>query len=270
MTDDTYSSPVAQLLALGEPDLDDWLNYESLGIQTEHIPELIRLVEDHAMRWESPEDDPVVYAAVHAWRALGQLKAEAAAPALIGLMEAVDTHWDEWASEELPEVFGMIGQGSIPYLADYLAQPYTENFWGAVAASAALVKIGEIYPEKKPECIQTLSQQLENYLENDATLNGFIISYLAALKASQAAPLVERAFASDNVDESVMGDWEDYQVEVGLLAERITPKREFGFPFPSTGGQSEPGRSVRNEDKKTKSKRKQEKQSRKKNRKKKK
>lgn len=149
MPDQNYSAPVAQLLSLGEPDLEDWLNYESLGLQAEHIPELIRLVDDHALRWESPEDDPVIYAAVHAWRALGQLKAEAAAPALVGLLEGVDTQWDEAASEELPEVFGRLGPACIPSLAEYLAKPYQENFWGAVTAAEALVKIGELYPEYK-------------------------------------------------------------------------------------------------------------------------
>jgi len=39
MTDYNYSSPVAQLLTLGEPDPADWLDYASLGIQTEHIQE---------------------------------------------------------------------------------------------------------------------------------------------------------------------------------------------------------------------------------------
>ena len=267
MPDQNYSAPVAQLLSLGEPDLEDWLNYESLGLQAEHIPELIRLVDDHALRWESPEDDPVIYAAVHAWRALGQLKAEAAAPALVGLLEGVDTQWDEAASEELPEVFGRLGPACIPSLAEYLAKPYQENFWGAVTAAEALVKIGELYPETKPECIQAISQQLEYYLENDATLNGFTISHLATLKASQAGALVERAFAAGKVDEGVMGDWEDYQVEVGLLAQRTTPKAKSELPLLSSWGQPALGRSVHKEDKKTKNKRKQEKQSRKKNRK---
>ena len=38
MSDNPYSEPVAQLLTLGEPDIDNWLDYESLGIHAEHIP----------------------------------------------------------------------------------------------------------------------------------------------------------------------------------------------------------------------------------------
>ena len=71
MSDQKYSDPVAQLLTLGEPVDLTWLEYETQGIHAEHIPELIRLVEDHALRWESPEDESAIYAPVHAWRALG-------------------------------------------------------------------------------------------------------------------------------------------------------------------------------------------------------
>jgi hypothetical protein len=31
----------------------------------------------------------------------------------------------------------------------------------------------------------------------------------------EAAPLIERAFAAKRIDLSVMGDWEDAQVELG-------------------------------------------------------
>jgi hypothetical protein len=272
MSDQKYSEPVAQLLTLGEPEDFTSLEYETLGIHAEHIPDLIRLVEDHALHWESAKDDPAVYAQVHAWRALGQLKAATAVPALLGLLGDVETdlEWDDWVSVELPEVFGMLGPTIMPTLADYMVKPVKENFWGAVTAANGLVKIAQLYPEARLECIQALSRLLENYPENDAELNGLIISDLADLDALEAAPLVERAFASGNVDESIMGDWEEYQVDVGLLAKRITPRPRFGIPFSSSAGSAFFGRSIHTEDKKTKNKRKQEKQSRKKNRKKKK
>ena len=274
MSDNPYSEPVAQLLTLGEPDIDNWLDYESLGIHAEHIPELIRLVEEDPLRMELPSDDPAVFTTVHAWRALGQLKAEAAVPALIGLFKAgdadLDNDVDDWVAEELPGVFGMIGPACIPALVSYLEIPHKEKIWGAVAASTSLLEIGQTYPETRLEIIQALSHKLENYAENDPDLNGFIISDLANLKATEAGPLVERAFASGHVDNMIMGDSEDFQVAVGLLAKRTTPKEKIDFPFSPSRELFETGGSVRKEDKKTKNKRKQEKQSRKKNRKKKK
>ncbi len=53
-------------------------------------------------------------------------------------------------------------------------------------------------------------------------MNGFIIADLAELGATEAAPLMEEAFAVERVDLSVGGDWEDIQIELGLLAERKT------------------------------------------------
>jgi len=274
MSDAPYSAPVAQLFTLGEPDVDNWLDYERLGIHAEHIPELIRLVEEDPLRMELPSDDSAVFTTVHAWRALGQLKAEAAVPVLIGLFKAADEDSDEgvddWVAEELPGVFGMIGPACIPALVTYLEKPYKEKIWGAVAASTSLLEIGQTYPETRTEIIQALSKKLEHYAENDPEMNGFIISDLAHLKAAEAGPLVERVFASGYVDEMIMGDWEDFQVAVGLLAKRTTPKEKNDFSFSPSRGLFEPGGSVRKEDKKTKAKRKQEKQSRKKNRKKKK
>lgn len=51
----------------------------------------------------------------------------------------------------------------------------------------------------------------------DPGLNGFIISDLVDLQAVQAAPIIKRAFAAECVDLSVMGDWEDVQIKLGLL-----------------------------------------------------
>ena len=58
-------------------------------------------------------------------------------------------------------------------------------------------------------------------------LNGFLINSLIDLRAVEAASLMERAFAADSVDISIMGDWEDVQIELGLLDERQTPKPHY-------------------------------------------
>ena len=38
---------------------------------------------------------------------------------------------------------------------------------------------------------------------------------------------MEQAFAADKVDISIQGDWEDVQIELGLLAERLTPQPHY-------------------------------------------
>ena len=60
-------------------------------------------------------------------------------------------------------------------------------------------------------------KQLELFDENDSEINEYLVASLVELHATEAAPLMERAFAAGSVEEDLMGDWEDVQVELGLL-----------------------------------------------------
>ena len=89
-TNSDYLPPVSRLLELGECKWGkDWLNYSSLGITSEHIPALIRLATDNHYLNDSSEGNEA-WAPIHAWRALGQLKATEAVDALIGLLRRID------------------------------------------------------------------------------------------------------------------------------------------------------------------------------------
>jgi hypothetical protein len=111
---------------------------------------------------------------------------------------------------------------------------------------------------------------LEQYKQNDETINGFIISFLTDLKAVESAPLVERVFQADAVDLSIQGDYEDWQIELGLLEKRLTPPPRFTWaPDPQAEWEAdkkarrEEERRQREQKKKEKRKRKQAKKSRK-------
>ncbi len=69
--------------------------------------------------------------------------------------------------------------------------------------------------------------RLEHYARNERFVNAEIIYVLADLKAVEAAPLIEEAFAADAVDLSMMGDWESVQIELGLLEKRTTPEHNW-------------------------------------------
>jgi hypothetical protein len=58
--------------------------------------------------------------------------------------------------------------------------------------------------------------QLEKATENDPELNGGLISELMDLQAVETAPAIEAAFATENVDESICGDWEYVRYRLGL------------------------------------------------------
>jgi hypothetical protein len=60
---------------------------------------------------------------------------------------------------------------------------------------------------------------------SDPSLNGFVIRSLIQLEAVESAPVIEQTFAADAVDFLITGDWQDVQVELGLLERRRSPRR---------------------------------------------
>ncbi len=217
-----YTPPVDRLLTYGDArNLILQPGYLELGFEPEHIPELIRMATDPRLNW-ADSDSLEVWAPIHAWRALGQLRAEAASEPLLRLFDELNAN--EWILEEMPDVYGQIGPAAIPALTGYLAQA-GHLLFSYVAAAACLREIGRQQPTVRAECVSLITQHLAQFAANDPTLNGCLISDLIDLKAVEAAPLMARAFEARQVDVSVAGDWEDVQVEMGLLAQRETPSR---------------------------------------------
>ncbi|MEW6406286.1 MAG: hypothetical protein AB1649_31255 [Chloroflexota bacterium] len=277
MIEHNYTDPVAKLLTLGRPDgWQGWLDYQKMGITRADIPELIRLLEDKELRWmerptDLPEDGDLTewYGQIHAWRALAQLKAEEAIPALLNNLQEIDEYNDDWYGEDAFEVFPMIGPAAVPPLAEYLVD-INHGTWARVAASASLEKMAEAHPEVKEACAEAIVAALRIYKENDESLNGCMISDLEEMNAAlEYLDLIEEAYNSGNVDEAVDGDFEDLQIRLGLKNERSKPRRRSWLfdksPVPFNDNLSDIKKAV----KKEKDKRKQEKKSRKRNRKKK-
>ncbi|HWH68393.1 MAG TPA: hypothetical protein VNT26_03370, partial [Candidatus Sulfotelmatobacter sp.] len=117
-TENSYHPPADQLLALGKP--EGTQDYLALGIGADQVPELVRMVTDEALN-NGPGDSLLVWAPVHAWRALAQLRAEAAIQPLLGLLRRIDERQDDWVGEDVPQALGKIGPAAIQPTADYLA-----------------------------------------------------------------------------------------------------------------------------------------------------
>jgi len=217
-------SPLMEkLLALATPEIKQgWFDCEELGIGPEHVEELIGLALDEKLN-SAPSDSREVWVPVHAWRALGQLRAASAAEPLVRLLHRMEAG-DDWVGEELPRVFGMIGPPAIPPLSEYLRAD-DHSVYARVAAVHGLQCIGSDHPEVRDEVVAVLSGQLAAFEENGPDLNGFLISHLIDLHAVEAAPLMKQAFDADSVELFVMGDWEDAQVELGLKPAREKPRR---------------------------------------------
>jgi hypothetical protein len=212
----TYEEPVRRLFELGWP--KDSVDYAALGLSQEHVPDLIALATDMVVYKEG--EDAESQAPVHAWRALGQLRAEAAIDPLVGLLGLFDED-DEWA-HELPGILGAIGAAAIPALTAYLEND-SHGPSARIAAAEGLKCVADRHPVTRGVCVEALTAQLEHFADNHEELNAFLISWLTHLNAVESAPAMEQAFAADAVDLSVAGDWEDVQVELGLLEKRVTP-----------------------------------------------
>jgi hypothetical protein len=79
-----------------------------------------------------------------------------------------------------------------------------------------------------------LTDQLRQ-ADQDPSLNAFLINSLVALRAVEAAPVIEAAFAANAVDLSIQGDWEEVQIKLGLLTQRLTPRPRSWLPAFLTG-----------------------------------
>jgi hypothetical protein len=218
----TYAPPVDSLLKLGRPDGGpEDTDYAPHGIGPEHVPELIRLLQDEELAGGDPES-PEVYAQVHAWRALGQLRAESAIEPLLELLsqQEDDETWSDWVTEEVPAVLGMIGPVARPAAAARLEQR-GELKRVPTYYSQALTEIALRHPEVRQEVIGHLTRALEAAPQNDPSMNGFLLANLMDLEAEEAWPAIEKAFATGSVDTTIAGDAQRVKWELGLGPEPL-------------------------------------------------
>lgn len=212
----TYAAPVDALLSFGEPHARKWPDYlTQFNLTAADIPELIRMATDLDLNWAESESSEV-WAPLHAWRSLGQLKAEAAIVPLISIFNEMED--SDWFREEMPDFFSLIGPTAIPGIAEFLANP-NNLFYSRWMSADTLVKIGQEHPSAHEECLGRLVQQLEQYSKNSRELNGALICALIEIEGREAAATIEAAFSAKRVDTSMAGDWVDVQHSLGLLTQ---------------------------------------------------
>lgn len=222
-----YSDPVSRLLSLDEPKRNQWLNYiETFGFSAEHIPELVRMASDPDLQM-ADQNSPEVWAPLHAWRTLGQLRAEQAVPELLSILEKLPD--DDWAHDDIPVVCGMIGAAAIEPVRRFLNIDHADCFINITAANC-LHQIASSHADLQEVCVQALIERLQRFQDNDEALNGFLISYLIDVDINAGRDhlaLIEQAFLADKVDEMVLGDFEDVQITLGLLKKRKTRRPNY-------------------------------------------
>lgn len=215
MSLESYTEPAVRLLSLGNDTLaDDWLDYGSqFGFTSDHAAELIRLATDP--QWnELAADRPEIWAPIHAIRALGQLQIEEAIAPLIGLL----TQNDDYIQLNVPDALGKIGGAAIAPLSELINDDQQEESARGFAI-AALGAIGREHPTDRGAAVEALMTLLAEPTRYPEALTTYMASELIDLKATEAAPLIQQAFASDMIDEWIIGSWPQVQIDLGLKQE---------------------------------------------------
>jgi hypothetical protein len=222
---------VAQLLSLGGNDAswNAWTDYRAIGLTEGDIPALVALMTDRRLN-VSPDPNEH-WAPMHAWRALAQFSAVEAIQPLIDLRIELD---DDWLGHEFPHVMAAIGPRALAPVTATLRRDDLDPFVRGAMADA-IAEIGQAHLEIATPAADTLAEQLEHFARQAAILNSLIIGGLIDLSAVQHADLIRRAMEEGPIDLRHQGDWEDVQIELGLLTERITPPPQLSsFWFPDS------------------------------------
>ena len=200
-----YLPPVSRLIALGDPSqADHWPNYLGMGIDARCIDELCRMAADDDL-YARIGNDPAFFAPIHAWMALGVLRAETAIPTLIAQLHRIDDEAHDWAGEELPPIFGMLGPACIAPLAAYVHAAANCEM-ARIAAIEGLRHVAIVTPDSRLASASALQALLQHPAENPPSLNGVAINALVNLAPVDSIPLIEAAFEAEAVDEMFTGD----------------------------------------------------------------
>jgi len=217
-----YFPPVNIILELGSTgDLPDNFTYQSLGIKSEHIPELIHLLCNESIHEENYEPlyDWII---VHASRALLELKATQSIPAFLGMLRLIDDDNNDLIADEFPDIIGEFGEAALEPTARYLADP-SKGDWSRMCSVSIISKIAELHPHLKEPCREILHHQLEKMEVQSYSFNSSLMCSLVDLKSFASLDLIEKGFKEGRFNKDYRGDWESVQIDMGLLEKRITP-----------------------------------------------
>lgn len=201
-SDGSYPPPIDTLLSLGSPhdQADLQATLANVELDESHVPDLVRLARDRDLN-TSMADTPEIWGPIYAVLALARLDAGDYAAELVPLFD-VD---NEWFGEELPDILGKAGAPALAALRQYV-QDSSRWQYGRWNAASALAKVGQQHPELRDQAIESLSGALADE-RNDPEINGFLLSSLLTLKATEALPAIRTAFERDAIDESIAGSW---------------------------------------------------------------
>ncbi len=199
-------------------------------LSREDIPGLLRLVRHWPDKtWPSRDEFPIQMREkaqvlpVTAWRALADLRADEAVQPLIDIMLELGDEFDEWVSDELPQVFGKIGAAAIEPLKSICVQTATPKY-ARTTAMRGLRFVVEGDPETRATIVPFLVELMTHATDTDVQFNSYLLMELVDLRGVEAAEAIEQAFSRNALDHGMMGDWEKVRAELEVPS--------LGLPMP--------------------------------------
>ena len=217
-------------------EIDDWESrngyyVKACRVSADDVPGLIDFVRkwtDPDWPWDTvgaPDDDcasddddgrdEIELLPVTAWRALADLKAEAAVQPLVDMLCGLGDEFDDWAAEELPHVFGKIGESAIQPLTNVATSDRHPEFIRTIAARG-LRCVADYHANTRERIVHCLSELMARADEEHLDFNSTLLVELVELGAVSAAESIERAFAGDLLDVGMMGTWEEVRQRLGV------------------------------------------------------
>lgn len=173
-----------------------------LQLTAEDAPSLLNIAWDW-LDQEFPPDFPVwIFAPVHAWRALAQLKAVDTAEELLGLYEALMEDDDE-AGAEIPAQVAAMGPQAWPVLMGML-----DHMGPDLNLLEACYRAVDGDGERRAQFVALCAEFLSEHVNNEPDSNAALAILLGELDSEKAHSLgIEQAFAADTVNEAICGAW---------------------------------------------------------------
>jgi len=198
-TSPDYTQPVDHLLTLGKPEHLGAQDYVAMGLRVpDHVDALIRMACDDALH-TAPHNTPLIWAPLHAWRALAQLGVEKAVQPLIDHLFWRIEGGDEWIMGDMPLIFPAFGVNAIPALMEYLNPENLSGIAPRLLAIDCMVSIGMNYKRADILVGELLYKQLERYQDHYPEVNAHLATTLMGIKP-EAIDLIEKAAKEKKLD----------------------------------------------------------------------
>lgn len=216
---DALERALATMGATLPPEPDQWPRYvEQLGVSEADAPMLLELVKS----WADPEhferfagNDDAVFAPVHAWRTLAQLRVPAVVDGMLALLVELETQDDELAAADLSAVAECVGAAAIAPLRAFAAAAGSPDRARA-AAITALEWFATEDTALRAELLPVWLAALERCEPTARSSKAAVVAALVAWRMPETIDTVRKAFAAGALDEDELGSFNDVAVALGV------------------------------------------------------